>query len=96
LAILGDVASYTDTTPTSRYTYYYQVSAVNEFGEGSRSNEIAATPMPPPDCSARSIPGVDSVVLLAIVVAIGAVSVAVALIVWKRRKPGRPPLEGPS
>ena len=180
--IVGYVVTYTDTGVTNGYTYYYQVSAVNMFGQGSKSNEVAARPMPPPDSSAPSIAitspsnntvvsattiaisgtasdniaiqivelstdaatwyaasgtttwsgsatlhagtnviyaratdasgnratvqitvtleglglsGVDSVILATIVVAIGAVSVAVALIAWKRRKAGRPPSEEP-
>jgi len=182
VSIVGDVVTYTDTGVTNGYTYYYQVSAVNMFGQGSKSNEVAARPMPPPDSSAPSIAitspsnntvvsattltvsgtasdnlaiqivelstdgatwntafgtttwsgsatlhagtnviyaratdasgnratvqitvtleglglaGVDSVILATIVVAIGAVSVAVALIAWKRRKAGRPPSEEP-
>jgi fibronectin type 3 domain-containing protein len=43
-ATLGDVLAYTDTTVTNGVTYYYQVSAVNSIGEGSRSPEVSATP----------------------------------------------------
>src|SRR5256712_712365 len=185
LTSMGDVVTYTDTTVTNGFTYYYEVSAVNRFGVGSRSNEVAATPVPLPDSTAPSIrissplnntivssttvvvtgtasdnvavqtvelstdgttwiaasgtttwsgsvtlhagtnviyaratdtsgnratvhiivtvenagpgsSGLDPVILATILVAIGAVGFAAGLIVWKRRKPGRPPSEGPT
>jgi fibronectin type 3 domain-containing protein len=37
-------ASYTDTNVVNGSTYYYVVSAVNTFGTGSNSSEVAATP----------------------------------------------------
>src|SRR3989440_149570 len=45
---IGNVLTYTDTTVTNGVTYYYQVSAVNNVGEGPRSNEASATPSAPP------------------------------------------------
>jgi fibronectin type 3 domain-containing protein len=42
LVTVGNVMSYTDTTAANGKTSYYQVSAVNTLGEGSRSNELAA------------------------------------------------------
>jgi fibronectin type 3 domain-containing protein len=42
LVTTGNVTSYTDTTAANGKTSYYQVSAVNAVGEGSRSNELAA------------------------------------------------------
>src|SRR5207249_4179092 len=47
---VDNVHTYTDTTVTNRVTYHYQVSAVNNVGEGPRSNEASATPSaaPPP------------------------------------------------
>jgi hypothetical protein len=53
LATVGNVNSYTDTSVVNGLTYYYQVSAVNGIGEGSRSNEVSATPQAP---SAPSAP----------------------------------------
>jgi fibronectin type 3 domain-containing protein len=44
LVEVGDVISYTDTKVTNGVTYYYQVSAVNEHGEGSRAAEASVTP----------------------------------------------------
>src|SRR2546426_1100541 len=55
LTSMGDVVTYTETTVTNGFTYYYEVSAVNRFGVGSRSNEVAATPVPLPDSTAPSI-----------------------------------------
>jgi subtilisin len=45
---LGVVTSYTDTSASNGTTYYYQVSAVNAVGEGTRSTERSATPTAPP------------------------------------------------
>jgi fibronectin type 3 domain-containing protein len=44
---LGVVSGYTDSAVTNGTTYYYQVSAVNAVGEGSRSTERSATPTAP-------------------------------------------------
>ena len=46
-ANLGTGTSWTDTSAANGTTYYYQVSAVNSVGEGSRSNERSATPAAP-------------------------------------------------
>ncbi len=45
LATLGVALSYTDMGLTNGHAYYYQVSATNAVGEGSRSNEVSATPV---------------------------------------------------
>src|SRR5437762_5394799 len=47
LTTVGAVTSYTDTAVTNGVTYYYQVSAVNNVGEGPKSNEASATPTAP-------------------------------------------------
>ncbi|MFQ5907792.1 MAG: fibronectin type III domain-containing protein [Thermoplasmata archaeon] len=47
LANAGTSLSYTDNAVMAGQTYYYQVSAVNGFGEGPRSNEDSATPTAP-------------------------------------------------
>jgi fibronectin type 3 domain-containing protein len=44
LTTLGTQTSYTDTGLSAGITYYYQVTALNSVGEGSRSAERAATP----------------------------------------------------
>src|SRR5256886_1920178 len=48
IATIGNVLTYTDTAVSNGVTYYYQVSAVNNVGEGPRSNEASATPSAPP------------------------------------------------
>ena len=40
----GNVTSYTDTDVVNGQTYYYYVTAVNEAGEGTRSEEVSTTP----------------------------------------------------
>ena len=42
--LAGGATTYADTIVNGR-TYYYQVSARNSVGEGSRSNELAASPV---------------------------------------------------
>src|SRR5262249_44259647 len=49
LATLGSVTSYTDSTAVNGMTYFYEVSAVNDVGEGALSNERSATPATVPD-----------------------------------------------
>ena len=39
--------SFVDSTVTNGLTYYYQVAAVNDVGEGTRSNELSALPQAP-------------------------------------------------
>src|SRR5439155_955730 len=48
LTTLGVVTSYSDTAVTNGVTYYYEVSALNNVGEGPRSSEASATPVAPP------------------------------------------------
>src|SRR5207253_1577810 len=45
---LGATNGYTDTAVTNGTTYYYQVTAVNAVGEGSRSTQRSAQPAGPP------------------------------------------------
>src|SRR5438309_9192559 len=47
LTTLGVVTSYSDTAVTNGVTYYYEVSALNNVGEGPRSSEASATPIAP-------------------------------------------------
>lgn len=42
------ITTFTDSNVVSGATYYYVVSAVNSFGEGSNSTEVAAAPCSPP------------------------------------------------
>jgi fibronectin type 3 domain-containing protein len=47
LVTIGNVLTYTDTGLTNGITYYYKVSAMNEFGNGPLSIEVSATPSAP-------------------------------------------------
>lgn len=44
LVEIGDILYYNDTSVTNGITYYYQISAKNEIGEGLISDELMATP----------------------------------------------------
>lgn len=44
LTQIGNILTYTDTGLSTTTTYYYQVSAVNNFGEGPKSNEASVIP----------------------------------------------------
>jgi large repetitive protein len=48
LITLGNVLAYVDTSLVNGQTYYYKVSAVNDFGEGSLSSEASAAPASAP------------------------------------------------
>src|SRR5207247_4628874 len=47
LVKIGAVTSYADTSISSGMTYCYTVTAFNEAGEGSSSNEASAAAYPP-------------------------------------------------
>jgi fibronectin type 3 domain-containing protein len=55
-AELGVVTSYNDTDIVNGQTYYYSVSAVNDEGEGERSNLVTATPYSPVQPTPPSAP----------------------------------------
>jgi fibronectin type 3 domain-containing protein len=55
LTTLGNVTSWTDGTAANGTTYYYKVSAVNSVGEGSKSNEMSASP-----AQTATVPGVPT------------------------------------
>jgi len=65
LVEVGAVLAYTDLGLTNGVTYFYQVAALNAFGEGPRSAEVSATPATVPDAPANLVatPG-DAVVVL--------------------------------
>jgi predicted phage tail protein len=52
VATLGNVTSWTDSGVVNGATYYYKLSALNSVGEGSKSNEMNATPI-----SSATVPG---------------------------------------
>jgi fibronectin type 3 domain-containing protein len=54
---VGAVNTYTDTTVSNGGTYYYQVTALNSIGEGSRSNETVARPATLPSAPSLSATG---------------------------------------
>jgi parallel beta-helix repeat protein len=47
IAQVGAVNGYADDNLTTGATYYYQVSAINNVGEGARSSEVNAVPTAP-------------------------------------------------
>ncbi|HME55354.1 MAG TPA: PQQ-binding-like beta-propeller repeat protein [Candidatus Lokiarchaeia archaeon] len=65
LTNIGNVTTWTDTLVASGQTYYYEVSAVSNAGEGPRSNEANATALavPLPPCGLVASAGNGQVVL---------------------------------
>ncbi len=58
-------ANYSDINVANGSRYYYVVSAVNAYGQSANSNEVMATPMPPPDAPTglTAVPGDQQVTL---------------------------------
>src|SRR5262249_38727081 len=81
LDAVGNVTSYTDPTVSGGGTYFYEVSALNEAGEGAPSNERSAT------VPAATAPGAPSLDL-----ASGAQSSVV--LGWSPRSTGGSPITG--
>jgi hypothetical protein len=55
LTEIGNITTYTDLSVVNGQTYYYMVSAKNSNGEGPKSNEVIATPTPPPGAPAFNV-----------------------------------------
>jgi chitodextrinase len=64
LTTVGVSTSYTDETTSYGTTYYFQISALTAAGEGTRSNEMYATPQAPSDSIAPSKPGTPKALAL--------------------------------
>ena len=85
--------TYTDTGLTNGRTYWYRMSAVNAAGEGARSPAVSAnTPQP-------ASPGIDTTLLVSIVVIVIAAVLVASLFVlrWRSgKKTGAPPQHPPT
>jgi fibronectin type 3 domain-containing protein len=90
LATLGNVTTYLDSSVTNGQTYYYKVSAVNEFGEGPATEIDDAKPMATGggggDGDDDDGDGGDSTMLFVIIAVVGIAAVAGAAIFLMRRK----------
>ena len=84
LVTLGNVMAFFDTSTTNGQVYYYQVSAVNEVGEGPRSTQVSVTPRATP---LHDAPPVSPATVYLVVggVAGGALAI-VGIVVFKKRK----------
>src|SRR5207245_284757 len=56
-AELGTVNTWTDSNVTNGETYYYQLSALNAYGEGPRSGAVSAEPDGTPPMTSASLSG---------------------------------------
>nr|QNO53395.1 hypothetical protein JNHLJEBA_00005 [Methanosarcinales archaeon ANME-1 ERB6] len=86
--VSAPTTSYNDTAVTNNQTYYYQVSAVNEVGEGAKPEEASAIPIsvapptpPHPWWKSWLVP-------ILIVIAVVVIAIAAILIYKKRGKRG--------
>ena len=56
-AEVGNVDTWTDSDVTNGETYYYQLSAINAYGEGPRSGAVSAEPDGTPPVTTASLSG---------------------------------------
>ncbi len=56
-AEVGNVDTWTDSNVTNGETYYYQLSAINAYGEGPRSGAVSAEPDGTPPVTSASLSG---------------------------------------
>lgn len=84
LATIGNVTSYRDSSANSSTTYYYKVTALNNFGESTVSNEASANAGSP--LGNGNILGLPPVAFYGIIGALIA-AVAAFIILFLRRKP---------
>jgi hypothetical protein len=75
---VGNVTAYTITNLTDGQKYYFAVSALSAAGEGTRSNEVSATPIGEPNPT----PGFDA---LAYIYA-GVVCIGIIMLGRKKRR----------
>ncbi|MDD1747743.1 MAG: fibronectin type III domain-containing protein, partial [Methanomassiliicoccales archaeon] len=80
LLTTGTSSSYVDNDVTNDLTYYYQVSAFSEAGEGTPSELVSATP-----AHDDAQGGPDLIVIAAIVAVAAIILVAAAVLVMRRR-----------
>lgn len=91
LVTVSNIFSYNDTTVTNGKTYYYKISAINDEGEGERSEEVKITPGADTD---QGI-GLDILLLLLIMIIIVIIAIIIGVII-KKKKPQAPKKgEGP-
>ena len=66
LTMVGNFLTYTDPGLTNGQIYYYKVSALNDVGDGSQSNELSATPATVPSAPTltSATPGNSEVALV--------------------------------
>jgi len=77
LTTVGNVLKYTDNDVTSGQKYYYQVSAVNSAGEGTKSNEKIVTVL-------GTDGGVNIPIIAAIITALAIITAAIINYIPKR------------
>ncbi len=85
LAAVGNVTSYRDGTGNASTTYYYKVTALNNFGESSVSNEASANAGSPP--ANGNILGLPPVAFYGLIGALIAAVAAFAILFLRRRTP---------
>jgi len=84
LTEIPSTSSFNDTNVSVGVTYVYRMSALNTLMEGPRSVEVRAMPSAPPG-------GTDWLVPAVATAAVVTVALAVAFVLLRRRRIGRPP-----
>ena len=84
LGTIGNLTSYHDNPPSSSATYYYRVTALNNFGESAFSNEASASPGSPGLGSVFGLPALAFYGLIGIVIAV----IAILTVLFLRKRMG--------
>lgn len=88
--VSGSTLMYNDTSVTNGQTYYYAITASNEYGSSSLSDIVSATPEGPDNPPDDGGGGTDMTTILIIVGVVAVIAIIAAAYAMMRRRGGSP------